>query len=1483
MIYEFLEDYKKAVSFQENSLVISREVNDRSGEMKTLRRLGNIYHGQSSYKKGIEYQEKSLLIAYEIEDRDGEASALNNLGRGYEALKDYDKAIQYLEKSLSLFIELKNRYGELAPLGNLGNLYSSLGNHVKAIELYKKSLKISQEIKDKSSEGKALNKIGNAYKSLKDYPKAIEYYEQSLAIAREIKHRGGEGESLRNLGNAYYSLGNYPKAIDYHEKHLAITRELKDRSAESRSLLNLSLAYLGLNNRSKAVELSQQALAIARELKNSDLEKSALQVLDEAQKPLSSTPASSLQKAEAFRLLEQGMQQAQNKQFQAAKQSLETALTLYQQIQDPRGEGYLSAFLGVTYGSLGDNKKALELSQKALIIAKDLKDSQLEKLAQQVIDTVQEFAQNAEADRLFQQGLQQYKAGQVEAALRSWEQALVIYQKYRNRQGELRTLGNLGSAYSGLSNYGKAIELYKQRLAIAQELKDPMLEGTTLGGLVAAYTMTGDYGKAIGYGEQYLAISQKIKYDKGEIRSLAFLGNAYLESGDYGKAITFYEQYLAIVRKMKDLKEESDALRLLSAAYRNSGNYGKAIELQEQGLEIARTIKDREGESDSLTSLGRVYHQSNKYLEAIKLSEQGLAIAREIKDRKREGNALDILGFASASLGNYSQAITYQEQTLAIQRELKVRVGESTILNSLGSIYNSLSNYAKAIEYREQSLAIAREIKDRQGEGNALGNLGGSYYYLGNYAKAIEYYKQQLVISREIQYWKGERDALGNLGNIYLSLGSHPQSIEYHKQELAISREVQDRQGEGQALNKLGNVYGSLGDSAKVNEYYRQSLAIAREIQDRKGEGIALNNLGTSSQKLKNYPQAMSYFEQFLAISREFKDRRAEGVALGNLGTAYAGLENYDKAIEYMEQYLAIARETKTREHEGNALSNLGEILQEQQQSELAIVFYKQSVNVRESIRGDLRPLSRDLQISYTQTVAGTYRKLADLLLSQGRIGEAQQVIELLKVQEINDTTQRTRSPSAKTQMALTQAEQVIIQKYNSLIEFGQKLDECKRSNCPQLEDYNKTRKTLTTAYNQFVEELKDQLAKERDLVIAKSTEEFIGGSSKIVNAQPNTVLIYPLVLKDKTRILWASKGGVLGQAECDKGEAELSKLIKEFRDNLQNTFNLKAVQSTGKSLYTCLIPPKLQKELTQSNIQNLVFVPDRVTNYIPMAALHDGQQYLIERFSLSNILSVGLTDTTAKLPDRPSVLGFGLSNALTLKNSTRNFSALPYVPIELDNIVKKTNNPTDSAGVFSGLTLINQEFTESALEQKLLTQKPNILHIATHGEFISTDPKSSFLVLGDGTPYEISKIQFLEDLENVHLVVLSACETALGGSERNGLEVAGIASYFLTSNAKAKAVLASLWKVSDPATALFMGDFYRNLSTRKLTKAAALRQAQIDFLKGTRTIDNFQNLPRRSSEPPLNLRLDMESDLPKNSLAHPYYWAPFILIGNNL
>jgi CHAT domain-containing protein/tetratricopeptide (TPR) repeat protein len=413
-------------------------------------------------------------------------------------------------------------------------------------------------------------------------------------------------------------------------------------------------------------------------------------------------------------------------------------------------------------------------------------------------------AREAEADRLLEQGLQQFQATQFPAALNSWQQALQIYRALKNRAGEGWALSNLGGAYHVLGNYAKAID----------------------------------------YGQQSLAIAREIKNREGEGGAVLNLGIANLYLGNSVKAIEYMQQSLAIAREIKNRHMEGLALVHLGLAYNYLGNYAKSIEYTQQSLAIARSIKDRQNEWNALGNLGATYGYLGNYAKSIEYTQQSLAIAREIKNLQGEGRALGILGVAYKYLGNYAKAIDYGQQSLAIARSIKDLEGECLALNILGGAYLDLGNYAKSIEYTQQSLAIAGEIKHREKEGTALGNLAAAYISVGNYAKAIEYMQQSLAIARSIKDRQTEGLALANLGLAYNYLGNSAKAIEYTQQSLAIAREIKDRLGEGGALGKLGAAYLYLGKYTKAIEYIQQQLAIAREIKDRQAEGLALNNLG---------------------------------------------------------------------------------------------------------------------------------------------------------------------------------------------------------------------------------------------------------------------------------------------------------------------------------------------------------------------------------------------------------------------------------------------------------------------------------------------------------------------------------------------------------------------------------------------------------------------------------------------------------------
>ena len=549
--------------------------------------------------------------------------------------------------------------------------------------------------------------------------------------------------------------------------------------------------------------------------------------------------------------------------------------------------------------------------------------------------------QKAEANRLFEQGIQQYQHSQFRQALQSWQQCLDLYREIGDRRGEGRALGNLGVAYSDLGQVQRAIDYNQQHLAIAREIGDRPGEGRALGNLGVAYSDLGQVQRAIDYHQQHLAIAREIGDRPGEGSALGNLGNAYHNLGQVQRAIEYYEQDLAIAREIGDRRGEGGTLGNLGNAYADLGQVQRAIEFYEQCLAIAREVGDLPGEGTALGNLGSAYRELGQVQRAIEFYKQHLAIAREVGDLRGEGTALVNLGNAYRELGQVQRAIELYQQVLDIFREVGDRRGEGRALGNLGLAYSNLGQVQQAIELYQQDLAIALEVGDLPEKGRALGHLGLAYYSLGQVQRAIDFYQQVLDIFRQVGDRRGEGRTLGNLGIAYLSLGQVQRAIDFYEQDLAIAREIGDRPGEGNALGNLGTAYSSLGHVQQAIEYSEQHLDIAREIGDRAQEGNALGNLGNAYSSLGQVQQAIDYYEQDLAIFREIGDRTGEGRTLGNLGSAYYSLGQVQQAIDYYEQRLAIAREIGDRAGEGRTLGNLGLAYEELEQIPEAIAALK--------------------------------------------------------------------------------------------------------------------------------------------------------------------------------------------------------------------------------------------------------------------------------------------------------------------------------------------------------------------------------------------------------------------------------------------------------------------------------------------------------------------------------------------------------------
>ncbi|MCL1489763.1 MAG: tetratricopeptide repeat protein [Pseudanabaena sp. Salubria-1] len=1013
-------------------------------------------------------------------------------------------------------------------------------------------------------------------------------------------------------------------------------------------------------------------------------------------------------------------------------------------------------------------------------------------------------------------------------------------QTTKDREAEADRLLDLGIKARRASQYKNAIESDLKALAICRELKDRDCEGRAYSGLGLGYYYLGQYDKAIEFHLQALAIAQEIKDRRGEGQSLGNLGSAYRNLGKYGKAIEFHLQNLAITQEIKDRLGEEAALGNLGSAYRNLGKYEKAIEFQQQSLAISREIKDRLGEGQSLGNLGNAYYSLGKYEKAIEFQQQSLAISREIKDRRGEGQ----------SLGN------------------------------LGNAYFSLSKYEKVIEFQQQSLAIAREIKDRLGEGKALGNLGNAYFSLGKYEKVIEFQQQSLAIAREIKDRLGEGKALGNLGNAYFSLGKYEKAIEFQLQRLAIAREIKDRLGEGQSLGNLGSAYFSLGKYEKAIEFQLQSLAITREIKNRSGEGKALGNLGSAYFSLGKYEKAIEFQLQSLAIAREIKNRSGEGQSLGNLGIAYYFLGKYDKAIKFQLQSLAITREIIDRGGEGLSLGNLGLAFNKVNQRELAILFYKQSVNVRESIRKDIRGLNKEEQQSYRDTVINGYQSLADRLLQKDRVMEALQVLDLLKVQDLQDFLKDVKgNDRTALGVEMLPQEQKFLDEYNTIqdraVKLGGELTELRKLQTltpSQQQRLNEIEQIQQQVNQQLIAHLQSDSTKtliaQLQQTAAKQNTNLNAYKDLSVRVQrlgQGTALFYPLILDNRIELVLFIPNQPPIHRSVNIKQTALEAEIKTFRQQLEA--RNPNIETTANQLYQKLIAP-IEPDLKAAKIQTIIYAPDGQMRYVPLAALHDGKQWLVERYLINNVTAVSLTNLDPNPNQQSQVLAGAFEKgkySFTVNEKSYNFVGLPFAGKEVTDLAQTIPNT---------VKLVDNEFSRAKVLPNMKTS--NIIHLATHAAFVEGSPDNSFILLGNGDRINLREVSEW-DLPNVTLVVLSACQTALGGNLGNGIEILGFG--YQLQRAKVRAAIASLWAVSDGGTQQLMSAFYTAIKTGKVSHAEALRQAQVALITG-----NYEALgePRGefvSVEPRLRAK---PSSVP-TKLTHPYYWAPFIMIGNGL
>jgi CHAT domain-containing protein/Tfp pilus assembly protein PilF len=964
-----------------------------------------------------------------------------------------------------------------------------------------------------------------------------------------------------------------------------------------------------------------------------------------------------------------------------------------------------------------------------------------------------------------------------------------------------------------------------------------------------------------------------------------------------------------------------------------AGQISQALSLYQQAVEQSRQTapKDAAAILYSQASLFKEQHQFSKAKQAF---EESLQLREQHLGKEHGSVAISLNGLASIYMvvADYKKAEELYKEALSItekqpdnQRNLAIAI------NNLAELYRTMGHFTEAEPLFKKALELDKTSFGTEHPRVAIrfNNLAELYRQMGDYAKAIQLLEMALDIEKKAEKEISPENMgirYNNLGQVYRTIGDFEQAEQYYQQALDIFEKNSGKNGVLYAigLNNMGWIYQALGKPKEAEQNFKKALNIQEKLYGKEHPDIAinLNNLALLLTQQKRFNEALPLYQRALEIFKKKLGKEHPQIAavLHNQAKLFRAQGNCKKAEELLQEALIIIQTAMQPEFLWAIQDNLSQTLACQGQMEAAILTGKQAVNTLQSLRVNLAQLNKELQQLFVNDKAMVYKGVAALLLEQGRTAEAQQVETMLKEEEYYDFVRRdfqdNENKYRTLKVSFNNFEKPFVEKttqlFSKLNNVGQKIKDLRlasdnseqsaqlhkemleqkkplenlfqdmknvaeeqvvqkilnKNNDQQLvilaKEFQelKQRSNLSPAENNRKSQLRELLSQARRDFNAcigeyKSKELFEEYNLDTLQALQSTlqvmgngaVLIHYLILPEKLQIILTTPTIQICR-ESRVSERDLEKHIEQFRtffnhspDPRRIRFATQNLQKEGKTLYDWLFQP-IAEELKQTEAKTLMLSLDGKLRYLPISALFDGEKYLAERFGFA-IYNEAARD---KLKDQPKsdwkLAGLGVTKAL------RNFNPLPEVEKELHSIIKEA--PAEQDGVLNGTIKLNEQFNQQSLLSALEQGFP-VLHIASHFVFQPRTDQDAYLLLGNADILTLAQIRNDYDFNSLDLLTLSACQTAVGSGGK-GKEVEGFGA--LAQKQGAKSVIATLWPVDDRSTGLFMKRFYQIKTQHHLTKSQALQQTQQAFIQAA-----TQNYP-----------IDF---------AHPYYWAPFILMGN--
>lgn len=920
-----------------------------------------------------------------------------------------------------------------------------------------------------------------------------------------------------------------------------------------------------------------------------------------------------------------------------------------------------------------------------------------------------------------------------------------------------------------------------------------------------------------------------------------------------------------------------------------------------------RDLGDREGEAAALRFIGESQWRLGELEQARIHLEQGLQLAREIGDRTAEGRVLNVFGLLEWDLGQYQSALDRFDQALDIAREEADERLEASVLNNRGLVRDELGDYEASLEDYTAALARFVALEERRGQGDALGNIGGVHLLLGRFEAALGQYEQALAISEELDSKPAMTIDHGNIALCLLGLGRTDSALAHFDQALELARQTGMRQEEAywlrgkanalvrqghydsglelyrealteyersgasglvlDAQHDLGLLMLTLGDPVSAEKWFRQAIALAREISNQQALTVNLLALGTLQLEREQLDEARESY----TLARERADRGGEltygaesriGLArVDYLSGAFTeSAANASEALRFAQSSGAPALQAEAWFAMGEAAGEgldparalaaysqalsltgsegdpdllwqvhygRGKAFERLGQADEAILELQAAVRIIEGVRERLR--EERFRAGWLEDKYQVYVDLIRLQLQKGQVNEAFETAERQRARSFLTQVERAFPASRNPQQAERQEElrQRILLLQESLDAERDKSTPERRQ--PALAAFSRE---LVQAESEY-QALLDDMGSEWSGLKKISVPDLSAVQGRLA---ANEALV-EYVVGEHELIVFLLRADRLTAHTAALSRAQLTAAVNLLREMISQPGADFWIKPAAR-LAAALIDPMLVGGQLDG-VAHLDIVPHDILNYLPFALLPTdgaGSRLLVEDFSLSYLPAAAALEESEP----------GTMRKATLLAMAPSKARLRYAPEEAERVAKLFG---------AGATLLSgREATESAFKEQ--AGEYRVLHLATHGSFNRRNPLLSGLELeADGRNDGLLEVHEILGIPlQTELVTLSACQTGLAsGWFRDipaGDDFVGLTRAFLLAGSRS--VLATLWEVDDRSTVSVMEGFYQRFGAgSERDQAQALASVQ--------------------------RKLKASADF-----YHPFYWAPFVLVGQH-